>query len=252
MAAATTQLQDLEGLLAEYASRPDGVVWVPLSMFTMQGEGVAISLAPARGGKVLVSDRGETLGKVRDSGFVVEAGTGIAKEIELLARRRAIEFDGGVLSSIVHPEDVPTAILHLAEVEIGVSSLLYVRHHAPTHTLFAAAAKRELRRLLKPELLARVKFGAQYTGKFKDGEFFCVAESDRPVGVKLVTNSENMRDAVIVGMMYEKEPIELVALRRPGIKLSGPRVVQFNTLYAARQFEKSDKLAAFLGQRAAG
>jgi hypothetical protein len=252
MSGTASQIDDLEALLQPYARRPPDREWLPISLFTMQDRSVAVAIRPAGVGKVIVTDEGETLTYMRDLGVDVEPNSASSRDIELLATKRGFRFDGFAFAREVTPDEIPTAALHLAEVEIAVSGLLHTRYMVPEANIFSTEAREILHRELKPKVAKLVKFGSQYAGRYQDGEFFCVAEEARPVGVKLITNMSNMRDAVIVGMMYEKEPIDLVALRKPRVRLSGPRVVQFATLYANHTFDRVEKLATYLNDRLAG
>lgn len=252
MALKEANLADLEALLQPFAVMPEGPIWLPISLYTMQGRSVAICLRPAMGGNVVVSDEGEVVSAMRDIGFDVEPGSAISRDIEIIAKRRGFKFDGNSIKRLVVPDEIPTAALHLAEAEIGASALLEARYVAPSVHAFQRQARAQLRENLRPPALKVVKFGSHYKGQYENGEFFCVAELKKPIGVKLVTNTENMKDAVIVGMLYQNEPIELLALRKPNILLGGPRVIQFSTFYAGHQFEKVEKLADYINQRAAG
>jgi hypothetical protein len=246
-------IEDLEGLLARYAQQPEGRIWIPLSLFTFQNESVAVAVRPGpRRGEVVVTDEGQTVATVEDLGFELEAKSALTRDIQAIADRRGFHFHQDVFSRTVTPAEVPTAALHLAEVEIAVSALLQLRLITPSTNIFATKARQVLKRDLLPKAVERVHFGPAYGGRYKDGEFFCVADADRPIGVKVVTNSNNMRDAVIVGLMYENEPIELIALKNPKEQLGGPRVVQFTTLFAEHIYDKPEKLAAYLNKRLAG
>jgi hypothetical protein len=245
-------IEDLEALLEPYATMPEQPVWLPISLFTMQNRGVAVAVVPKSRGKVVVTDQGETLNVLLELGLEVKAGSALLRDITSLASRRGFRCDGWALSRVVSPAEVPTAALHLAELQIAVSGLLHIRYEAQSSKAYSSNARKYLIDHLRPNALKLVKFGADYTGEFEDGKFFCVAEAKQPVGVKLVTDETNLRDAVIAGLLFEKSPIELAALRKPDFELKATRGIQFTTMYSERIFNSPELLTQFLNRRLAG
>lgn len=250
---ATTEnpIEDLEALLRRYVSLPDQRVWLPISLYNFQDESVAVAVSPHSANQATITDEGQTIASVEDLGLEFDEDSALARDIQTIAARRGFEFDGYAFRRLVTAEEIPTAALHLAEVEIAVSALLQLRLLTPETNIFATHARQILQEQLRPRVAQHVRFGHEYAGKYKDGEFFCVAEVKKPVGVKLVTNSNNMKDAVIAGLMFEGESIELAALKKPRRKLGGPRVVQFATLFADHIYTNPEKLAKYLNDRVA-
>jgi hypothetical protein len=237
------QLQDLEQVVQEYARVPEGETWVPLSLFIPTGDQVAVAIIPLRGKEVRVTDGGEILNRFRLLGLEVRDDSKVAEDVRVLAHAYGFQLVDGELARNVSVDEVPTAILNLAEAELAVAGRLYSRLYAVHDLQFRVIAKSSLRQELTRKAMRHTHFELDYPEKYHDGEFFCFVDGSKPMGVKLVTNKQTMLDALVVHHLYEREPMSLAALKKPDAILGGRRVVNFESTFQGRIFEGTARLA---------
>jgi hypothetical protein len=242
------QIVDLEALVLPLAVRPTARTWVPLSLYTASGDPVRICLVPRSGRSVLITDEGEFLANFRDAGLQLSPQSKLLEDVARIARRYGFDVKDGAIFRVIEADEIPPAVLNLAEAQIAISGRLFAYMQEQHELQFRVVARQEVSERLSKAAMRVTHFDLDYPAAYHEGDFFCFVEATRPLGVKVVTNKQNMLDALVVKHIYAESPIDLAALKKPDVTLGGRRVINFEGAYQGRIFESAVRLANFINK----